>query len=218
VFLAVVIFNTISPHIVITGNPLTKANVLIADTTGQPGGVPESIFNELRVAGLSWVRYDSPTVDSMRGMSSGGYRIIILRIHSGPNAISTSEPYSLLSHAFEQVTDRVGKFHVEGRDYFAILPEFVRTMAGRFDGATILLMGCNSLAQSDMAKAFLEKGASAVIGWKGLIMPSDADLAILVLLGKLVIEQRPIMTAVAETRSILGPYLGPNENLAAYAN
>ncbi len=217
VLLVVVLFNSISPRIIIHGKRLTNANVLVADITGGPGGFPESVFNILGAARLSWVLYESLSVDSLRAMPSGGYRLVVLKAHSGPNMLATSESYSLFGHAFEQITDRVGRFRVEGKDYFSILPEFVRTMEGRFDGTMILLMGCNTLTGSDLARAFLEKGASIVVGWKGLISSGEADLATLLFLEEVFMERKATSSAVSDTMNLLGAYLGPGDELTFYS-
>ena len=41
-----------------------------------------------------------------------------------------------------------------------------------FDGTVIIMMGCDSLHYTDMATAFVEKGAAAYIGWDASVLTS----------------------------------------------
>jgi hypothetical protein len=58
-------------------------------------------------------------------------------------------------------------------------------MHGKFQHTMIVMMGCSGLAGSDMAKAFLERGASAYVGWDGLVTAGHTDASTLALLQSL---------------------------------
>lgn len=55
-------------------------------------------------------------------------------------------------------------------------------MKGNFADTVIILMGCSSLNYTTMAGAFVGKGASVVVGWTGLVLPSETDHYITLLL------------------------------------
>ena len=78
-------------------------------------------------------------------------------------------------------------------------------MNGSFDGALVVLMGCNGLRTRTAADAFVEGGAGAVVGWDGDVSADHTDAATERLLGKLVTRGLPLQRAVAETRVEIGP-------------
>jgi len=66
--------------------------------------------------------------------------------------------------------------NINGSYYFGLTPLFVsERMCGRFPGTLVLAMGCYLMNSTDVAGAFLQKGASAVIGWKGAVSLSQTD-------------------------------------------
>ena len=78
-------------------------------------------------------------------------------------------------------------------------------MEGRFEDTLIIIGGCQSLAVPDLAQAFLDRGASMVIGWDGLVDLSHNNRSVLHLLRALSIEELSPQRAVEETIEEVGP-------------
>jgi hypothetical protein len=125
---------------------------------------------------------DDITVDRYRQLPESGYKVVIFRAHSGllgstgkaiyKTCIFTNEPYSGTAHVTEQLSDRLAKARVDENNpwVFGIGDSFVSSsMNGKFDGAVIIMMGCSGLYIEDIAKSFIEKGASAYIGWDATV-------------------------------------------------
>lgn len=123
----------------------------------------------------------------------------------------TSEPYSEATHREEQIALRLLPVRYYGTErgfsrYFAITPEFIKTrMRGEFDGATIVLMGCDGLTVGGTADAFMERGAEAVVGWDGLVSAEYTDEATELLLEHLAVEGLSVGEAVELTMQEVGP-------------
>jgi hypothetical protein len=122
----------------------------------------------------------------------------------------TSEPYDETAYLDEQKALRLFPVVYRGDpmsdSYFAIASRFVESsMRGRFDGATIILMGCNSLASDRTAAAFVARGAGAVVGWSDTVSPEHTDAATEHLLEHLLKDHLPAAEAVAKTMSEVGP-------------
>jgi hypothetical protein len=123
----------------------------------------------------------------------------------------TSEPYSVATHQEEQLALSLLPVRYYGTEqglsrYFAITPEFIEgRMRGGFDGATIVLMGCDGLTFKGTAEAFLRKGAEAVLGWDGPVSARYTDLVTERLLEHLVTGDEPVDQAVAKVMAEEGP-------------
>jgi fructose-specific phosphotransferase system component IIB len=89
-------------------------------------------------------------------------------------------------------------------------------MNGRFGDSIIIMMGCDGLAGTQMAKAFLEKGAKACVGWNGSVSVSHTDGATAQLLQHLVNESQTIRQAVDNTMKEVGPDQEYNNTLEYY--
>jgi hypothetical protein len=86
------------------------------------------------------------------------------------------------------------------------MANFVKqSMIGRFDKTLVILGGCQTLGTGDLAKALLEKGASAVIGWNEMVTLPHNDQALLALLQDLILEKQPLQLAVQNTIASIGP-------------
>jgi hypothetical protein len=158
------------------------------------------------------------TVDFYRNLPTHGYDLIIMRVHSGlardygqpTNYVSlfSNEPFSDTKYAAEKAAGLVGRssYYEGGAQYFGIVPAFIESsMAGRFDGATIVLMGCDGLITDTTAEAFIRKGAKTVVGWSGRVSAAHTDAATERLLVKLLVEGLPLADAVAQTAAEVGP-------------
>ena len=122
----------------------------------------------------------------------------------------TSEPYDGTAYLDDQKALRLFPV-VYGGDpmsdtYFAVASGFVESdMRGQFDGTTIILMGCSSLASEKTAAAFVDKGAGAVIGWSDTVSPEHTDAATERLLQHLLKDHLPAADAVERTMAEVGP-------------
>ncbi|MCJ7510556.1 MAG: hypothetical protein MUP14_06690 [Dehalococcoidia bacterium] len=160
------------------------------------------------------------TVDLYRELPTHDYDLIVLRSHSArlrkvwrdelldEVVVFTSEPYSPTRWYEDQKAQRLAevRYYEGGDEYFGIRAEFVRAgMRGEFEGATIILMGCDGLQSQTTGQAFLDKGASAFISWDGPISWSHSDAATERLLELLLIEGLTTEDAVSQTEAELGP-------------
>jgi hypothetical protein len=112
-----------------------------------------------------------------------------MRVHSGVFEDSvwffTGERYDSTRHVLEQLANEV---HIaratRGSDlFFAVGSSFVRRfMKEKLKGALVILMGCDGLASSELAEAFLDAGAAAYVSWDGPISLTHTDRATLALL------------------------------------
>jgi hypothetical protein len=158
------------------------------------------------------------TVDFFSSLPSCGYKIILLRVHCGHNpeaqnlGFFTSEVYSSSKYVYEQLADLLERVAfnnppAEGEPtYFAINSLFVeRSMKGRFNGTTIIMMGCYGLEFPCMAAAFVDKGAEVYIGWSGLVSASHTDQATISLIKHLILENQTVRQAGENTMNEVGP-------------
>lgn len=160
------------------------------------------------------------TVDFYRNLPGRGYDLLVLRNHSArrPNilasrlpdeaALFTAEPYDRERYVDDQDTLRLVKvsYDVGEEVFFGVRSDFVTSsMRGDFDGAVIILMGCNGLTTDRVAAAFVGKGAKAVIGWSDLVSDTHTDEATESLLRHLVGDGETIGGAVEAASDDVGP-------------
>jgi hypothetical protein len=135
------------------------------------------------------VDYIAPSpsaVDTFRQLPSQHYDLIIIRAHTASHqAIITTEEYDPNAYAADQKSHTLVPAQVsDGPEYFALTPQFVRhDMNGMFMGSTIVVTGCSALeGTSDMAQAFLDKGAQFFVGWDNsvTIIHDDSQIGILI--------------------------------------
>jgi len=178
----------------------------------------ETATKTLKQAGYTVDYYsgEKVTVEFYRNLPTHAYRLIILRVHAagvsavGPVELSlfTSEPYSQTRYIYEQLRDEVGRvsFSSSSPLYFGISPNFARhCMKGRFANTTIIMMGCDGLKGTQMAKAFIEKGAKVYISWDEDVLSSHTDTATTHLLQYLITEKQTMKQAVDNTMKEVGP-------------
>lgn len=169
---------------------------------------------------VDYVPGEEVTVDFYRELPRHGYDVVLLRTHAARHVVDgeqtdearlfTSERYSPQRHVEEQ---REGRLSISRYDrdpgdperYFGIPAEFIKlSMQGGFDGATVVLMGCDVLRSEELAAAFVEKGAGAVVGWDGPVT-AHTDGATLSVLEYMLDDDLPIRQAVARTMAEVGP-------------
>ena len=165
---------------------------------------------------------DEITVDFYRKLAKCGYKLIIFRVHSGILGIRhgselkitertwlfTNETYNMAKYATGQLTKQLGKARIN-KDYpwvFAIGSKFIdQSMEGKFPNTVIIMMGCSSLRLDDLAQAFIQKDASAYLGWNATVDLSYVDEATVSLMQKLSTEQLTVEKAIIETMAEKGP-------------
>ncbi len=162
------------------------------------------------------------TVDLYGRLPSYGYELIIFRAHAGllghqedseivvtpATSLFTNEPYSETKHISEQLNGELARARVaEGYPVvFAIGARFTKhSMKGQFDNTVVIMMGCRCLCLTDLAQAFIDKGASSYLAWDGLVGLDYVDDATITLIEKLCSEELTIEAAVAETMAEKGP-------------
>jgi hypothetical protein len=170
----------------------------------------ETATNTLRQAGYKVDYYpgEDVTVEFYRNLPTHGYGLIILRVHSTALvSLFTSEEYSKSKYVYEQLTNKIRnvayspeEYAASGISYFGVTNLFVQTsMKGKFVNTTIVMMGCDGLSNTDLAEAFVEKGARAYVGWNQSISASLTDQATTCLLQHLVARQESMKNAVNNT-------------------
>ena len=174
----------------------------------------------LKQAGFTVDYYpgEKVTVELYRNLPTYEYDLIVLRVHSSyvherehPSlAMYTSEPYSTKRYVYEQLRSRISRgylspYHEGDPAYLVITEKFIQnSMNGRFKNTLIIMMGCGGIKKGVMATAFIEKGASAYIGWDGPVSALHTDRATLSFLKHLLIEKQTIIKAVGKTMQEIG--------------
>ena len=166
----------------------------------------ERVTNILKSQNFTVTYYNQTlNVNFFRGLAKYNYGIIILRVHSALREdnstvdLFTSEKYASGKYQWEKDHGLivVGEYLYRPKEYyFAITSLFINNLAGRFPKSIIIAMGCWSLKpkREQMAKAFLDKGAKAYVGWNETVLPKDTDY---------------------ETAKFLEMFLGENKTLAS---
>ena len=163
---------------------------------------------------------ENVTVELYANLAKLGYKLIIFRVHSSATGIDsttdsvvlfTSEPVSETAHIREQLMEQLvavaysNDDMVKKREFFGITPKFVsQLMNGQLQNCTIIMMGCEGLGNTQMAEAFVEKGAKAYIGWNDTVSAARTDAATYYLLLQLFREGVTIKQAVYATATRFG--------------
>jgi len=147
----------------------------------------ESVTNLLEGRNFT-VAYYNKTLDVnfFKRLAEYNYGIIVLRVHSALREdnstvdLFTSEKYDPNKYRSERENGLLARgeyLYAPGKYYFAIAPLFISNLVGRFPKSIIIAMGCWSLkpACEQMAKAFIDKGAKAYVGWTDIVLPKDTD-------------------------------------------
>jgi len=172
---------------------------------------------------------DEVIVDFYRELPGNGYELIIFRTHSGllgkegeitkRTCLFTNEPYSQTKHVAEQLSDQLAMARIDEHHpwVFGIGDKFVtQSMEGKFDKTVIIMMGCSCLYLDDLAQAFVDKGASAYLGWDATVDLSYVDTATTNLVWNLCSEGLTVREAVAITMAEVGPDLYYGAELKYY--
>jgi len=149
---------------------------------------------------------DEITIDFYKQLPTMNYEYIVIRTHALGEGVSdkspslfTGEKYSEHKYIKEQFLGHIGRgvpfFYdemkqLDGDDvmdktYYVIGAKFVEEfMVGNFNNSTIILAGCETAKDSQLADSFLKRGASEVIGWTGLIDSTNNVIVVLEVLEK----------------------------------
>src|SRR4030042_399627 len=87
---------------------------------------------------------------------------------------------------------------------FTVNSAFIKSASGRFANTLVILMGCESYYYDDMPAAFVEKGASAYVGWSTVVSLEHVDKAALDLLGNLCTANLTLAEGIKRTMDGLG--------------
>jgi|SRR5271157_1054548 len=205
-------------------NPNPKLKAAIVDQVSLT--FPNQTFVQMAANILEQANYsvdyysgENVTVAFFRYLPANKYGILILRVHSSadelegtravevPVVIFTSQLYSGTEYVDEQLADQLFqvKFEGDSQTYFAIGPSFVTSsMKGTFRDTLVIMMGCEGLNNTEMAKAFIGKGAKTYISWNGSVSPSSTDEATIRLLQHLIPENETVSQAVGDTMHEVG--------------
>jgi hypothetical protein len=191
----------------------------LSDFQENPAFIAE-VTRQLEDYGLEVDLYQGDEIDVAfyRELPARGYRLIVFRAHSGILAehevvhhqtlLFTNEEYSSVRHWDDQFAGRLHMATV-GEGYpmlFGIPPEFITDgTKGKFDDTVIIMMGCAGIYLKDLAKAFIEQGASAYLAWNASVDLHYVDRATPYLIRQLCSENVTIQEAVDSTMAVEGP-------------
>jgi hypothetical protein len=198
---------------------------------------PNEDFRERAATTLQGAGFDTTyyaggeaTVDLYRRLPTLGYGVVVLRVHSDRmygswQGITLDETILFTSeeadrrYIDEQADHRLvgAQYNPEGTQFFGISSAFVEdSMIGDLDGALVILMGCEGLANDVGAQALIERGAGVVIGWDDAVSATHTDAATERLLELMLLDGLSAKRAVAQTMAELGPDPAFGANLRVY--
>jgi hypothetical protein len=213
-----------------------QLRAVIVDQLGDSVPDPQFILDATSILeaagyGVDYVPESGATVDYYRTLPSQGYQLVVLRSHSarrvvqgtssGDATLFTSETYDENKYVDELHALRLGVVQYDdGRPgrFFGIRPAFVeRDMQGTFDASTlVILMGCDGLRNDRLASAFVNKGAGGFVSWDKPVTSTQTDLAVALLIKKLVDGTTKVSDAVKDTMATVGPDPAEGAVLAYY--
>jgi hypothetical protein len=133
---------------------------------------------------------DNITLNFYRDLAELDYNLLIIRSHSGminytgnienqaSTYLFTTEPYSKWKYPAEQLSNQIISASVDnGKSrFFAVGPKFITSsMAGKLDNTVVIIDGCSGLYDLDLARAFIDKGASAYVAFSASVILNHAD-------------------------------------------
>lgn len=163
---------------------------------------------------------DEITVNFYKRLPSMNYEFIVLRSHAlgfgtveESASLFTGEKYTedkYLNEQFagqvgrgvpylpEQVEQRGGLEALANETYFVVGSRLVNDlMMGSFPKSVIILGGCETVEGKFLADSLLQRGASEIIGWNGLVSSGDNDKVIMELLEQTLVNEMEIKDAVS---------------------
>jgi len=172
------------------------------------------------------------TVDFYKKLPSMNYKFIYIRTHSlgveelqNSTFLFTGEKYDVNKYISEQLTGHVRRAlplsdqllyeemvkedpSLEGKTYFTIGSKLVNElMVGEFPQTVIIIGGCESVRNLELAISLFNRGASSVIGWDRTIGALENDRVILALLEEILINKIGMYDAISSVMQEFGPGL-----------
>ena len=160
------------------------------------------------------------TVDFYKNLPSMNYKYIVIRTHGLEDTennkatyLFTGEKYDINKYISEQLSGQLGKGApiyeqerylieddinaLEESMYFLVGSKWVdELMVGDFPDSVILIGGCESLRNKDLATSLIMRGASEVIGWDRTIGSIENDRIMLAFLEKTLVDNEKIEDVV----------------------
>ena len=220
IFVVIIVLISLASYTLFQPPRKFSLKAAIIDQLG--GQFPNATFEEtatniLTNAGFNTTYYESQTVNVAfyQELAKQDYGIIIIRAHSAlryPNNdtvdLFTSEEFNNQSYRQMWANGYLseGEYLFEqssNTTYFAVTPGFIENIEGNFPRSIVIAMGCWSLKldASQLARAFLDKGAEAYIGWSNIVIPKDTDATTANLLEMLVNQDLPLAQAISRTET-----------------
>jgi len=169
------------------------------------------------------------TVDFYKKLPSMNYKFIYIRTHSlgvieaqGSTFLFTGEKYDKNEHILDQLTEQVrvgipvydpvqlaemieNDPNISDKMYFTIGSKLVdELMVGEFPQTVIIIGGCESVRNLDLATSLIRRGASSVIGWDRAINAMENDKAMLLLLEEVLINKIGMYDAISSVKQEYG--------------
>ena len=179
----------------------------------------DQVTQELKDYGFEVDLYqgDEITVEFYRQLPAYGHKLIVFRAHIGlvaednekfvETSLFTNELYSEWKHVKEQLVGRLTTATIDERHpvVFGVNSKFIsESMNGKFDDTVIIMMGCSGVHLTDLATAFVDKGASAYLAWHATVDLHYVDRATPYLIEQLCSEKLTIKEAVYGTMEVIG--------------
>jgi len=180
------------------------------------------------------------TVDFYKKLPSMNYKFIIFRTHSfevgedySDTFLFTGEKYVVGKYIQEQLFGQVAQgipifeeqlVELQESDeslldetYFIVGAKMIdELMIGEFPQSVIILGGCESVRNRDLAQAFISRGASAVVGWDRTINTVENDKVMLALMEEILITKTNIHDSIVTVMEEFGPSLVYSSELHYY--
>jgi hypothetical protein len=152
------------------------------------------------------------TIDLLRDV--GGYKLLILRLHSAVHTdnflyVFSGEEYTESKYVDEQLAGAVRKaytFNESEPPYFALNSVFIgkRNPKG-LNGTTLIMGGCNGTAKPYVIQRFFQEGVKVYISWDGYVNLPHSDEATLRLVKAMCVEGLSSEAAVEKVKREVGP-------------
>ena len=162
----------------------------------------ETARSVMRQAGFNVDIYapEKVNVSLYETLPAEGHRLIVFRVHIGTTssspgqvlALFTSQRYNTVDYLWEQVYDQVLPAFASNRSQvvFSVTSKFIKEKSiADYRGTVIFLMGCIGLYSTELAQAFVDRGASVVIGWDGMVSAKHTDETTLTFLKTMLLDK-----------------------------
>lgn len=208
-------------------SPLSTSEGIVAVVIDQlsPEYANVTLRDEVRSGldgfGLDVKEYEGVEVNVglYRDLGTMDCAVCLIRSHSGilvlegeqkehVTSLFTNEPYSNLKYVSEQLSDRiliVRPYEEDPQLTFGISPLFIeKSMKGQFPSTIVIIGGCSCLGRTDLASAFLSRGASVVVSWDRSVNLDYLDVATSYFVDAFFSRGLALEDAVAETMAEYG--------------